>query len=244
MRAMTALAAISVAAGIVAALFVTPRTEADPTMPAATAHGDDMIPSGRPAPSVPIPAAPRAPAPAHTDARGGGDLALGPPTQEVTRAPARGREPVFLRIPDRGTESPIERTGMDASRTVYVPEDVSVTAWFTGSRRLDATYGSTVLVGHRDSATQGSGALFGIEELATGSSIVVTSRDGTQHEYVVTSTELVDKSRFADSAPRIFTHRGPHRLVLITCGGAFDEAVRSYDSNVIVIALPAPASSD
>jgi hypothetical protein len=32
--------------------------------------------------------------------------------------------------------------------------------------------------------------------------------------------------------------------VLITCGGAFDESIRSYESNVVITALPAPAVSD
>jgi hypothetical protein len=32
--------------------------------------------------------------------------------------------------------------------------------------------------------------------------------------------------------------------VLITCGGAFDEGARSYLSNVVITALPAPAISE
>jgi hypothetical protein len=171
------------------------------------------------------------------------------PNASPTAAPdllavARDREPISLSIPDLGVESPVVTTSMDASRGVVVPEDVLETGWYDGSRRLGASYGSTVIVGHRDSATQGSGALFGIEELPLGSTITVTAQDGTTHEFIVDSVELIDKSLLPAEAPRIFALTGDYRLVLITCGGAFDESIRSYESNVVITALPAPAVSD
>jgi hypothetical protein len=133
---------------------------------------------------------------------------------------------------------------MDASGSILVPEDVLVTGWFDASRRLAAPYGSTVIVGHRDSATQGTGALYAIEELPPGTSLTVTDRSGVEHAFVIESVELIDKAVLPAEAPRIFTHRGPYRLVLITCGGAFDETARSYLSNVVITALPASASSE
>jgi hypothetical protein len=133
---------------------------------------------------------------------------------------------------------------MEGTGTLLVPEDVLLTGWFDGSRRLDAPYGSTVIVGHRDSAVQGTGALYAIEELPVGASITVTDQSGAPHGFVVESVEFIDKDTLPQEAPRIFTHRGPYRLVLITCGGAFDESARSYESNVVITALPAPADSD
>ena len=159
------------------------------------------------------------------------------------RVPARSREPVALRIPDLGIDSGIVRTGMDVNRSIVVPEDVLVTGWFDGSRRLGASQGSTVVVGHRDSATQGSGALYGIEELSVGASVTVQGRDGTPYSYTVQSVEFIDKDDLPSQAPRVFTREGPARLVLITCGGAFDESARSYLSNVVVIATPTRAPS-
>ena len=158
-----------------------------------------------------------------------------PPSKQ---APARAREPMTLRIPDLGIESNVVRTGMDVSRSIVVPEDVLITGWFDGSRRLDASRGSTVIVGHRDSATQGSGALHAIEELPTGASITVQGRDGTPYAYTVQSVELIGKDDLPSQAPRVFTRDGPARLVLITCGGAFDQSARSYLSNVVLIATP------
>ena len=166
------------------------------------------------------------------------------PMQESERTPASDRQPASLSIPELGIETEVVRTWMDSSASIVVPEDVLVTGWFDGSRRLDARYGATVIVGHRDSATQGTGALYAIEELPQGAPVIVTDRSGVEHEFVVESVELIDKEALPQEAPRIFTHRGPYRLVLITCGGAFDESARSYLSNVVITALPASAASD
>jgi len=221
-RIVYSLAVAVVAAGIVTALSVGFGTTEEAMPPAATAHRDDMTPE------------PKARALART----------APDAPGITQATARDREPVFLRIDELGVKSPVERTGMDSAGAVAIPEDVTTTAWFTGSRRLAALKGATVIVGHRDSASQGSGALFGIEALTPRSVVTVTGRDGIVRSYRVVTIEFIDKANFAVEAPRIFGHRGPHRLVLITCGGAFDEQARSYLSNVVVTALPAPADSE
>jgi len=225
--ALKVIMVVSLIAGVVTTVYWTPLAAGGWPPPAANAFYEDLQPSDdmdaitrpRPQPEASPTAAP--------------DLL----------AAARDREPISLNIPDLGVDSPVVTTSMDASRSLVVPEDVMETGWYDGSRRLGASYGSTVIVGHRDSATQGSGALFGIEEIPLGATITVTAQDGTAHEFIVDSVEFIDKDSLPQEAPRIFTHRGPYRLVLITCGGAFDESIRSYESNVVIIALPAPAVS-
>ncbi|WP_127571392.1 class F sortase [Georgenia faecalis] len=39
--------------------------------------------------------------------------------------------------------------------------------------------------------------------------------------------------------PALFATDGDHRLVLITCGGAFDERSGQYAENIVVVAEPA-----
>lgn len=168
------------------------------------------------------------------------------PDAQVDRADAdialapirRGREPVNLALPDLGVQSPVAPTWMDATRSIVVPDDVMSTGWYDGSRRPGAARGTSVIVGHRDSSTQGAGVLSGIENLSIGSTVAVTNRDGSVHSYAIEAVELIEKTDLPLEAARIFTTHGPHRLVLITCGGAFDEAARSYLSNVVVTALP------
>ena len=61
---------------------------------------------------------------------------------------------------------------------------------------------------------------------------------GRTLSYDVVSLEQFPKSE----APmtRLFDQDGPHRLVLISCAGAFDPATRSYADNVAVTAVPRP----
>jgi hypothetical protein len=239
--ALKVIMAVSLIAGVVTTVYWTPLAAGGWPPPAANAFYEDLQPSDhmdattrpRPQPEA-SPTQPQA-SPTQPEAS--------PTAAPDLLAAARDREPISLNSPDLGVDSPVVTTSMDASRSLVVPEDVMETGWYDGSRRLGASYGSTVIVGHRDSATQGSGALFGIEEIPLGATITVTAQDGTAHEFIVDSVEFIDKDSLPQEAPRIFTHRGPYRLVLITCGGAFDESIRSYESNVVIIALPAPAVS-
>lgn len=232
-RYATAAVAVALAGGTVTVLSWGPAPPGGRLPPSATAHYDDMSPQANPSP----------PQVAMTESIPPPEV-LPPAASGPERTPAREREPAHLSIPELGVDTDVFRTWMDASGGIVVPEDVLVTGWFDESRRLDALYGSTVIVGHRDSATQGSGALYAIEELPPGASITVTDRSGVEHDFVVDSVELIDKAALPDEAARIFTHRGPYRLVLITCGGDFDENARSYVSNVVITALPASADSD
>jgi hypothetical protein len=232
--ALKVIMAVSLIAGVVTTVYWTPLAAGGWPPPAANAFYEDLQPSDHmDATTRPRPQPEASPTQPEASPTAAPDLL----------AAARDREPISLNIPDLGVDSPVVTTSMDASRSLVVPEDVMETGWYDGSRRLGASYGSTVIVGHRDSATQGSGALFGIEEIPLGATITVTAQDGTAHEFIVDSVEFIDKDSLPQEAPRIFTHRGPYRLVLITCGGAFDESIRSYESNVVIIALPAPAVS-
>jgi hypothetical protein len=52
----------------------------------------------------------------------------------------------------------------------------------------------------------------------------------------LTSRRAYPKS---DLAAGLFTATGPPHLVVVTCGGAVDEATRRYAANVVVVADPA-----
>lgn len=158
-------------------------------------------------------------------------------TAQPTMHPAT-EQPALLRIPSFDVSSEVIRVGRDASGGVLVPEDISVTGWYEGSSWIDAPFGSIVLVGHRDSAVDGAGALYGIEELQIGDSIVLAGQDGQPHRFRVREIKSVEKARFSTIVEDVFSPDSPYRLTLITCGGRFDEAAGSYLSNIIVTAYP------
>jgi len=53
----------------------------------------------------------------------------------------------------------------------------------------------------------------------------------------VVSSALVQKQALASDGDAL-DQRGPHRLVLITCSGEWHPELRSYDSNLVLVADP------
>ncbi len=65
----------------------------------------------------------------------------------------------------------------------------------------------------------------------------MTTSDGRAEDYVVSALQVVAKR---DGIPAsALAQDGPPRLMLITCGGPFDEATLSYRDNIVVTAMPA-----
>lgn len=93
---------------------------------------------------------------------------------------------------------------------VTVPEDVSITGWYDGSKPLDARQRATVIVGHRDARTQGPGALFGIEDLAIDDEVQVTGSDGEIRSFEVDGIELIHKNDLPQRAPEVFGRDGSY----------------------------------
>jgi len=59
--------------------------------------------------------------------------------------------------------------------------------------------------------------------------------DGTSQRYRITSVVDYVKEELPDE---LFARSGPPQLALITCGGAFNPQLRSYESNTVAIAVP------
>lgn len=143
--------------------------------------------------------------------------------------------PSRLRIPALGVDAPVDAV-LNEGATLRPPDDPSRLGWWIGSSPPGTERGSTVITGHVDSATAGPGALYRLSELPAGSEIVVQAANGGAVGYRVTSRQYFSK---ADPLPAaLFTFGGQPALVLITCGGEFDEDTGSYDENVVVTANP------
>jgi hypothetical protein len=176
--------------------------------------------AGPPAPALVAPAAP--------EAQSGGGAGFSVPAPPVAGAP-----PVELRLPGRTVR--VDPVGVAPDGSVGVPDDPSRAGWWVaGAAPADAT-GSTVLVGHLDSETRGLGAFAALLDLPADSRLSVVDTAGGVHRYRVVSREQRAK---ADLPTAVFARDGSPRLVLVTCGGAFDRATHHYDDNVIVAAVP------
>jgi len=141
--------------------------------------------------------------------------------------------PVSVRVPAIGVEQAVTAVGVAADGQLDVPADAASVSWYRfGSGPTEP--GSTVLAGHVDFDGR-KGVFWRLDEVAVGQRIEVSSATGVD-TFVVTATRRYAKT--ALPVDELFEREGPSQLVLITCGGSFDEAASSYRDNVVVIATP------
>ncbi len=159
---------------------------------------------------------------------------LTPVGGEVTATDPRPA-PSRIRIPALGVDASVVALGIDGSGLMEVPSDVDTVGWYRYGP-VPGDPGSAVMAAHIDSARQGPGVFFRLGTLHEGDIIEVTDAAGEVARFVVRAVELIDK----DELPldRVFARAGGPVLTLITCGGSFSRADRSYDSNTVVVAVP------
>lgn len=194
---------------------------ADPAQPSAVA----------PHAASPQPAA--AAPPVATDQPQEAAAAPGPAT--AGPEPVPGSPPSRVRIPALAVDAPVSAVGIADDGEVEVPDDVGTVGWYRFGP-APGEQGSSVLVGHVDDYRQGVGVLARIGDLNPGDTVEVTGENGVASAFTVVAREQWPKA----DAPldRLFDRGGSARLVLLTCGGAFDDARLEYTDNIAVTAIP------
>ena len=146
--------------------------------------------------------------------------------------------PVALKVNSIDVDAPIIPTGVDLlTGQMAVPGNVRDVAWYEyGSRPGES--GSSVLAAHVDLASQGPGVFFNLRDVSQKDLIEIEFSDGSMSLFRVEARTVYQK----DELPldKIFARSGSPVLTLITCGGGFSESSGSYDSNVVVYAVPIP----
>ncbi|HEX4660660.1 MAG TPA: class F sortase [Streptosporangiaceae bacterium] len=138
--------------------------------------------------------------------------------------------PVALQIPAIGVRTRLVQLGITLQGTLQVPSSTSVAGWYTGSPR-PGEIGSSIIAGHIDSFV-GPGVFYRLRELHPGDRIYVRQSDGRFAVFRVTAVHQYPKSHFPVAA--VYGPVPDAELRLITCGGTFDYATRSYLSNIVV----------
>jgi len=132
------------------------------------------------------------------------------------------------------------RAEVDAAQTVdgelRVPEHVQHVGWWDGSSYAGDPFGTTVIAGHVDSATEGVGFFARLLRVGVGDKVSLGG-DGHRATYRIVSVQLVAK-RALSSDSHAFDQTGDHRLVLITCAGDYHRDRGGYDSNLVVTGVP------
>lgn len=166
------------------------------------------------------------------------------PTYDVTAKPGtqapsqrHPTRPTSLRLPS-DTEVPVRVAGTSDRGLLRVPRDIRAAGWWDGGARLADAYGTIVIAGHVDSATQGLGPFAELLSAQRGDEVVARGR-GASQTFTVTSVDQLPKASL-DTRDDIFAPSGRLRLVLITCAGAYDPARGGYQDLAVVTARLAP----
>ncbi|MFJ2773394.1 class F sortase [Streptomyces sp. NPDC087300] len=155
-----------------------------------------------------------------------------PPAHEPL-APAR---PQRVDVPALEVRAPVAARGLDAEGAIDPPpfEQPGTVGWYGGGTRPGSP-GAALLVGHVDTETRPA-VFYDLSALRPGERVGVTREDGTVAEFTVEDVQVLTRDRF--DAKKAYGPReaGRAELRLITCGGTFDRATRTYTANVVVSA--------
>lgn len=159
------------------------------------------------------------------------DVTLPPPARPLTAAAPRR-----LEIPVLDVHAPVLPRGLDGQGAIVPPPFAQSDAvgWYEDGVRPGAV-GTALIVGHVDTETRPA-VFYRLSTLRPGQRIRVVREDDRVAEFTVEGVQVLPRDHFDAHAAY-----GPHRagraeLRLITCGGTYDEASRTYTADVVVSA--------
>jgi hypothetical protein len=158
-----------------------------------------------------------------------------PRPEAKTAKPADKQRPGTVRLAHGGTAYLVRREiGPDG--VLPIPSAINQATWWGAEPSAPA--GATVLAGH----INWKGAVGPFAELwhaKVGDPAIVVGASGQTFNYRVSQVVTLHKDELPSRAPELFAQDGPHRLVLVTCGGQWVGGEVGYASNQIVVATPA-----
>lgn len=185
----------------------------------------------------PTAAQPSEPAPTTKKADGSwGPVTNQSPVAAPTDRTADGVAPTGVRIPAIGVDATslvplaIMKTG-----ELEAPEEFDRTGWYANGP-VPGEPGPAVIAAHVDSRA-GPAVFFRLKELKPGDKVYVPRSDGVTVTFTVTGVERYPKNAFPTQ--KVHGPTPDRALRLITCGGSFDYAKRSYRDNIVVYAVRA-----
>lgn len=197
---------------------------------------------------------PSRPEPSPAQSRASAPAAASAEAREKSRAPTRSKAPARSKAPDE-TKAPVAPTvpgapvsiaipsiavssdliglGLEADRTVEVPQNGDDAGWYELGTSPGQP-GSAVILGHVDSV-EGPAVFHRLRELVPGAQVRVTLADGAVETFEVSHLETIRNDEFP--AQRVYAGTpGRPTLNIVTCGGDYDADSGGYQSNVIAYA--------
>ncbi|MFE9919462.1 class F sortase [Micromonospora sp. NPDC005553] len=143
--------------------------------------------------------------------------------------------PTSIEIPRIGVNATIMSLGTNPDGTVQVPplDKADQAGWYEPGASPGET-GNAVIVGHVDSAVLGPAVFFDLGALTPGDTVTVRRADGVPATFTVDSVKSYPKTAFPTEL--VYGPSDRPSLRVVTCGGQFDQAAKSYPDNIVVFA--------
>jgi hypothetical protein len=126
--------------------------------------------------------------------------------------------------------------GTDGSGALDLPDGTGTLGWWVGSALPGASRGTVVLAGHIDTVREGPGVMAAVVQQHVGAQLELVDRGGSTTGYRIVAVRSYPKTALPAA---VFAGTGRPRLVLVSCGGTFDEQRHHYSDNIVVYAVPA-----
>ncbi|MET7365983.1 class F sortase [Streptomyces sp. NPDC005566] len=150
-----------------------------------------------------------------------------------SHAPLLRSRPVKVTIPAIFIEAPVTGLALDKKGRLGAPplSKPELVGWYRkGPSPGEA--GTSLLVGHRDTAT-GPAIFLNLNVLRRGDTVKVTRADKRTAVFTVDKVRTYTKDKFPDD--KVYGATGRPELRVLTCGGRFDKKA-GYSANVVVFA--------
>jgi hypothetical protein len=180
--------------------------------------------------------------------------AVPPATPDLSGVPVEVVIPIATSNHPDGVRARITSDPLLPNGDLFVPDDPRIVSWANEDAMPGATYGTAIITGHVNYPVDGRqvvGAFSDLAELSAGhmdERFGLVLADGRTLEYVITGGVQYDKDQLAadpdlrrelyDQDNAFGSGAGSGRLLLVSCGGAFDNSTGNYEDNIFLFAMP------
>jgi hypothetical protein len=181
--------------------------------------------------------------------------------RHARRHAVRPGVPVAVTIPirtpahPRGVHAKVTAHPLNPDGTLYVPADPHTVSWAKEDAPPGSSHGTTILTSHINYVIGGHLVIGALSDLAwyaqhaIGRQFTLRLRDGRVFTYRIVAGREYSKEQLARNPglraalydqSKVYGPAGhpSGRLLLVSCGGAFDAYTGEYEDNVFLYALP------
>ncbi len=162
------------------------------------------------------------------------DAEISPPLGLSVVLSSSSTLPVRLQIPKLSIDAKVQKVGITKKDTMGIPSNFTDVGWYKYGP-VPGAMGNAVIDGHVDNAVNLSGVFKRLDTLKPGDKLSVVNAGGEVSHFVVTRKEIWDYD--ATTTGELFGSATTSNLILVTCGGDWDQAIKEYLKRVVIFSM-------